>query len=78
MAVNPDSIPRYPQPMDPVGPRRTCGGCDHYTDLVVVFCSPHNGLAGVCCLGRDELGTDGELVNVDDRDEACDRWKEGA
>ena len=71
MSVNPDSIPRYEQPMDPA-PERRCGDCGHYED---VLCA-HNGmggLVGVCCVERD-LGRDTRIDNVDPMALACDEW----
>ncbi|MBR3385790.1 MAG: hypothetical protein IKG69_11415 [Atopobiaceae bacterium] len=69
MSVNPDTIPRYAQPLDPPEPRRRCGDCRHYGEVEVVR-NPGVGrigrcldvevsgqlaeVVGVCCVERDE------------------------
>lgn len=67
MAVDPDSIPRYPQPVDRA-PSRTCGNC--------AFCKLPPGCA-VCV--RDVVlpsdVDDGELVVVGVDDEGCAHWR---
>ena len=70
MAVNPDSIPRYPQPMDRA-PLRRCGDC--------AFC---RGGGELTCFwdivsatldGTDVDDADVRLVGPDD--EACRHWR---
>lgn len=70
MGVNPDSIPRYGQPMDPPEPERSCGYCAHACDMAAL------GKYMACCLERDTRGTAGELHAVTPWDEACDDWEE--
>lgn len=67
--VNPDSIPRYAQPVEPAD-ARTCGDCH------LCKCAPHGGL---CCLRSmltAESPDDVELEEVEAGWEACEHWRE--
>ena len=79
--VNPDTIPRYAQPMDiePTGP--TCGECAYYRE--VRKRQQANGMVhsiGLCVCDvyqakdADELAT-AEVYEADPDEEACDDWE---
>lgn len=79
--VNPDSIPRYAQPMDAEPPLRTCGGCRFYKELRV----RNDADRSVHCVGAcvyevfhartpDELAV-ADVSWVEPDDEACGDWE---
>ena len=68
MSVNPDSIPRYAQPMDPPTPARRHENCGHACEL---------GGTLVCCCERDKVGRLGDLYVIEDpAGEGCRDWEE--
>lgn len=68
MTINPDSIPRYEQPMDTHRPDRSCSNCGHGFDMSIGF---------LCCCERDKIGRLGEVYVIEDPEgnEACMDWE---
>ena len=66
--INPDTIPRYAQPMDPV-PERRCGDC--------AFCKEAGSdrLACVWEVVSPSHVDDGELTVVEAEWQACSHWR---
>ena len=76
VTVNPDTIPRYAPPVFLPKPRRRCGDCRHYCEVLVTR-NPGVGrigrchdvevtgqldeVIGVCCVERDEGELNGQL-----------------
>ena len=66
-------------PEEPPEPEKRCGNCGHYTECE----RSQNGLdevIGLCCIERDEDGTEGEVyyAEPDDtpEDVQCECWVE--
>lgn len=89
MSVNPDTIPRYEPPalLAKPEPRRRCGDCGHYCDVLVTR-NPGVGrigscndvevsgqleeLVGVCCVERDEGEADARLFEAHPDDDPAE------
>lgn len=73
MSVNPDSIPRYAQPMDPPTPARRHENCGHSCEIELAPI----GWVLLCCCERDKVGRLGEVYEIDDPSaEGCKDWEE--